>query len=143
MLCGVIDPPELICTRQVFDKGIKQNIVPLALKSASGTQKFRIPFKNNGSKEIDADFSFVKINETKKDEFSMNEYLEFFCMPGTLKIQPKASGILNVMVKVHMDKVEAAKRSNSLKIRKSLFKLLIAKINGSGILFSFYFDIKL
>ena len=143
MLCGVIDPPELICTKQVFDVSTKQNIVPLALKPSSGTQKFRIPFKNNGSKDIEADFSFVKIGENKEGEFSMNEYLEFFCMPGTLKLAAKTASILNVMVKVHMDKVEEAKRKGELKVSRNLFKLLIAKISDSGILFSFFFDIKL
>jgi len=42
-------------------------------------------------------------------EISMNEYLEFFCMPGTLKISADATGILSVMVKVNTDKLEKAK----------------------------------
>jgi hypothetical protein len=78
MLLGVVDPPQLICTKHVYDMTTKQSIVPLALKPTSGTQKFRIPFKNVGAKDIEADFSFVKIAENKKGEFSMNEYLEFF-----------------------------------------------------------------
>lgn len=139
----MIDPPQLICTKQVYQVANKHNVVPIALKPTSGTQKFRIPFKNNGSKEIEADFSFVKIGENTDGEFSMNEYLDFFCMPGTLKLQPKTANILNVMVKVHMDKVQEAQKKGLLKISKNLFKLLIAKINDSGILFSFYFDITL
>ena len=127
----------------MFDVTNKMNVVPLALKPTSGTQKFRIPFKNEGSKEIEADFSFVKIGENKKGEFSMNEYLEFFCMPGTLKLPPKSANILNVMVKVHMDKVEEAKKKKQLKISKNLFKLLIAKTNDQDLLFSYYFDITL
>lgn len=73
----------------------------------------------------------------------MNEYLDFFCMPGTLKLQGKQTNILNVMVKVHMDKVKEAQKRGNLKISKNLFKLLIAKMNDSGILFSFFFDITL
>lgn len=46
MLCGVIDPPNIQCVKQVYDVDIKRNKVPLALKPVSGTQKFRIPFKN-------------------------------------------------------------------------------------------------
>ena len=61
----------------------------IALKPAYGAQKFRIQFKIQGSKEIKADFNFVKIEENKDEEFSMNEYLEFFCMVSTLKISPK------------------------------------------------------
>ena len=72
MLCGVIDPPDLVCCKQVYDTITKQNKVPIALKPVSGTQKFRIQFKNNGSKEVEADFSFVKIGENKEGEFSMN-----------------------------------------------------------------------
>ena len=64
-------------------------------------------------------------------------------MPGTLKIAAKSTSILNVMVKVNMDKVEEAKRKGELKISRNLFKLLIAKISDSGILFSYFFDIKL
>ena len=127
----------------MFDVATKQKKVPIALKPASGTQKFRIPFKNAGAKDIEADFSFVKIGENKGGEFSMNVYLEFFCMPGTLKIPAKATSILNVMVKVHMDKVNEAKRKGELKISRNLFKLLIAKINDTGILFSYFFDVTL
>ena len=65
-----------------------------------------IQFKNNRSKEVETDFSFVKIGENEEGEFSTNEYLEFFYMPGTLKIIPKTINILNVMMKVSMDKVD-------------------------------------
>lgn len=143
MLCGVVEPPELICCKQVYDVNTKQNKVPLALKPQSGTQKFRIQFRNNGNKEIEADFSFVKIGEQKKGEFSMNEYLEFFCMPGTLKIPAKTTSILNVMVKVNMDKVRKAKANGELKISRNLFKLLIAKMTDSSLLFSYFFDVTL
>ena len=78
MLLGVVDPPQLICTKHVFDINTKHNVVPLALKPTSGTQKFRIPFKNVGTKDFEADFSFVKVAENRKGEFSMNEYLEFY-----------------------------------------------------------------
>lgn len=142
MLCGVVDPPNLICCKQVFDINTKNNKVPLALKPASGTQKFRIQFKNDGLKEIEADFSFVKIGEDKKGEFSMNNYLEFYCMPGTLKIPPKTVTVLSVMIKVNMDKVNEAKKKG-IKISKNLFKLLVAKIIDSGLLFSFFFDVSL
>jgi len=39
----------------------------------------------------------------------MNEYLEFFCMPGTLKIGSEQTGILSVMVKVNTEKLDKAK----------------------------------
>ena len=64
-------------------------------------------------------------------------------MPGTLKILPKTISILNVMVKVSMDKVDEAKKKGEKRLCKNIFKLLIAKITDSGILFSYFFDITL
>jgi hypothetical protein len=85
MMIGTIEPPRLECPKSVFDSHSQKRIIPIALKQAPGTQKFRIPFINKSAKDLDIEFSFVKIAE-KREEVSMNEYLEFFCMPGTLKI---------------------------------------------------------
>lgn len=52
MLCGVVDPPNITCVKQVFDTVTKKNKVPIALKPVSGTQKFRIQFKNDGSRDV-------------------------------------------------------------------------------------------
>jgi hypothetical protein len=62
-------------------------------------------------------------------------------MPGTLKIPSKSTAILNVMVKVNMEKVQNAKNKGGVKIMANLFKLMIAKITESGIMFSYFFDI--
>lgn len=109
MLIGVIEPPKIICPKSVFDARAGQRLIPIALKQVGGTQKFRIPFKNESAKELDIEYSFVKIGEKWENEISMNEYLEFFCMPGTLKIGADATGILSVMVKVNTDKLDKAK----------------------------------
>ena len=109
MMAGVIEPPKLLCPKSVLDAHASRKVVPIAIKQIGGTQKFRIPFKNDSAKDLDIEFSFVKIGEKKEEEISMNEYLEFFCMPGTLKIASDSTGILSVMVKVNNDKLEAAK----------------------------------
>ena len=64
-------------------------------------------------------------------------------MPGTLKIPSKSTAILNIMVKVNMEKVQNAKKNENIKVMTNLFKLMIAKISESGILFSYFFDITL
>ena len=63
MMCGVIDPPKLECPRSVVDERAGRKLIPIALKKVVGTQKFRIPFKNDGKKDLDVEFSFVKIGE--------------------------------------------------------------------------------
>lgn len=145
MLCGIVDPPRLVCLRKLSATDSGEKVVPIALKQQSGTQKFRIPFKNCSKKEADVEFSFIKISEANsniENEFSMNEYLEFYCMPGTLKLAADASGIMNVMVKVHKDKIDKARAEGKV-VSTSLLKLLVAKIAETNILYSFYVDVHL
>lgn len=74
----------------------------------------------------------------------MNEYLEFFCMPGTLKVAADATGILSVMVKVNMEKLEKAKQNKEGKaVSTILLKLLIAKVLETNLIYYFLFNVEL
>ena len=86
----------------------------------------------------------MKIGEHIDNQVSMNEYLEFFCMPGTLKIQSNQTGVMNVMVKVNNDKLEKAEKNEEGKVvSKNLLKLLIAKILDTNMIFYFLFNVEL
>ena len=99
---------------------------------------------NESSKDLDIEFSFVKIGEKKKDEVSMNDYLEFFCMPGTLKMNAESAGILQVMVKLNPEKLERAKNNDEGKVvSTSLLKLLIAKVLETNMIYYFLFNVEL
>ena len=144
LVCGVIEPPKLSCPKSVHDDWAGKKLIPIALKQAGGTQKFRIPFMNESSKDLDIEFSFVKIGEKKKDEVSMNDYLEFFCMPGTLKMNAESAGILQVMVKLNPEKLERAKNNDEGKVvSTSLLKLLIAKVLETNMIYYFLFNVEL
>jgi hypothetical protein len=74
----------------------------------------------------------------------MNEYLEFFCMPGTLKLNAESTGILSVMVKVNTDKLEKAKRDvEGREVSTCLLKLLIAKVLETNMIYYFLFNVEL
>ena len=74
----------------------------------------------------------------------MNEYLEFFCMPGTLKIGADATNILSVMVKVNTEKLEKAKQNKDGKVVSTiLLKLLIAKVLETNMIYYFLFNVEL
>lgn len=74
----------------------------------------------------------------------MNEYLEFFCMPGTMKVAAEATGILSVMVKVNTEKLERAKQNKDGKVVSTvLLKLLIAKVLETNMIYYFLFNVEL
>ena len=37
-----------------------EKVVPLVIKKGQSCQKFRLPFKNTGSQDLEIDFTFVK-----------------------------------------------------------------------------------
>ena len=73
---------------------------------------------------------------------SLNELLEFYCMPGTLKIGSETNQILNVLIKVNTAKL-AAEEAAGRAVQKSMPKLLVGKIKDTSILYSFFVDVKL
>ena len=109
LLLGKIDPPKIVCPRILTETSEGHKIIPVALKKASGCQKFRVPFKNEGCSDQEVEFSFIKVGENAsalmENEFSMNEVLEFYCMPGTLKLAKAQSQILSMLIKVNYEKL--------------------------------------
>lgn len=144
-LFGKIDPPKIFCPRILKETTEGQKIIPVALKKASGCQKFRVPFRNEGSGDAEVEFSFIKVSETQDallpNEFSMNEVLEFYCMPGTLKIPKDTNQILSMLIKVNYEKVKELE-SQGKHLKNTLLKLLLGKVKDTSVLYSFYVDIK-
>ncbi len=110
LLLGKIGPPKIFCPRILTETEEGQKIIPVALKRQSGCQKFRVPFRNEGSSENEVEFSFIKVGENPDallpNEYSMNEVLEFYCMPGTLKIAKNSNQILSMLIKVNYEKIK-------------------------------------
>ena len=115
VLLGKIDPPKIFCPWTLKETSEGQKIIPVALKRSSGCQKFRVPFRNESSKEQEVEFSFIKVGEgagaLMPNEFSMNEVLEFYCMPGTLKLPWNNNQVLTMLIKVNYEKLTELENS--------------------------------
>ncbi len=71
----------------------------------------------------------------------MNEVLEFYCMPGTLKLAKNQSQILSMLIKVNYEKVwELENQGKTLK--NQLLKLLLGKVKDTSVLYAFYVDVR-
>lgn len=68
LLAGKVEVPgPLTCQRELLmTEYNNERVVPLVVKKGpqqgTGAQKFRLPFKNLGSSEIEVDFSFAKMS---------------------------------------------------------------------------------
>jgi len=143
LMVGKIDPPKIFCPRILKEAG-EEKVIPIALKRSSGCQKFRVPFRNEGSCEQEVEFSFIKVGEggnaLQPNEFSMNEVLEFYCMPGSLKIPKNSNQIMSMLIKVNYEKLQELE-GQGLQLKNQLLKLLLGKIKGTPVLYSFYVDV--
>lgn len=136
LLFGKIEPPSLECPKQITNSICQIPTIPIALKKNQACQKFRFPFKNNGSLDHEFEFTFVKSSDDSTGS-SMSDMFDFFCMPGTLKIEAETTGVMNVLVK-HSGRITI----EQLK-QKAMLKLLVGKVKDTSMMFSFYVDVKL
>lgn len=67
LLAGKVDIPSITCQKELVDHDLNEKMIPLVIKKpssvalqANGGSKFRLPFKNNGTQEIEIDFTFAK-----------------------------------------------------------------------------------
>ena len=58
---GYLDNPRIKCMKQLFNKSAQSDVVSLAVKKASGIQRFKLPFKNLSSYlDSDIEFAFIR-----------------------------------------------------------------------------------
>jgi hypothetical protein len=61
LLLGYLDNPRIKCMKQLFNKSAQSDVVSLAVKKASGIQRFKLPFKNLSSYlDSDIEFAFIR-----------------------------------------------------------------------------------
>jgi len=66
--------------------------------------------------------------------------MSFFCQPNVLVVNEKAPAILNVQLKVDLEKLDSLPQEQ---LRLNLIKLLIARVKGTNLLQSFYVTLKI
>ena len=144
LLCGRLENPVVLCQKALINLDLKQSYIPLAVRKNMPIQKFRLPFTTKLDVEDDKEFEFIFIKtvltEENEDMFKVFECMVFFCQPSVLKLCSSQPAILNVQLKVDVEKL------NELPLRvlkRPLTKLLIARVKGTTLLQSFYVNLHL
>lgn len=137
MISGIIDPPSIECLKLMKIDG-DQSVIPLAIKRQGGQQKFRIPFKNNGSQDVEIDFSFAGPSTSTSDQdLHLEDYFEFTCVPTSLKMAAAQNGVLNLMVRAKKPLPEGTTTTQ----QKRCIRLMTAKVKDtSTLLFCYIVD---
>lgn len=126
-MAGRIEVPNLICQKELELKEVGEKVVPVVVKKGVANQKFRIPFKNKGTQDLDIEFSFLRQGEGQSP-------VEFQAVPSGVKIQAGANGILNVSAKLKNSYQLAAKEEEP---QEKYHHLLIGKVKDTQVMFSF------
>lgn len=110
LLAGRVDVPSISCPKELLDQEMKERMIPIVIKKPVGTaaltssaaaSKFRLPFKNNGTQELEVEFSFAKTSAVicgpllGNDGETVNSPLEFSIGPGGNTLKLPANGGLN------------------------------------------------
>ena len=120
-------------------------VIPLLVRKSEPVAKFKLPFRLQNAMETEFEFIFIKsskpknCSEMEEKQVEVFECMSFFCQPNVLPVSDKAPAILNVQLKVDMDKLE---RLPEEQLRMHLTKLLIARVKGTNLLQSFYVTLK-
>ena len=90
-----------------------EKVIPVVVKKGLSNQKFRIPFKNSGSQDLDIDFMFAKTtavivgpvqgsgeDSSKSSSVTNPSPIEFSAVPSNVKISANSQGILNIGAKL-------------------------------------------
>lgn len=119
-MAGKVEVPSLICQKELLLPEFNEKVVPLVVKKGQTGQKFRIPFKNSGSQDLEIDFTFAKqsavicgpersnSSSSSGDDSGSNRAqqtmtsspIEFVAMPSNVKIPANSSTILNIAAKL-------------------------------------------
>ena len=113
-----LDIPKLECTKQLIclENGIK--IIPLVIRfENNGIERIRIPFKNNGKKELELILAVVPYpnGEANLEEGKIN----ITCTPNSCKMSPNSIGIVTLTI-IRCDKqlIQCNKRQQKVSIIK-------------------------
>lgn len=168
LLAGRVEVPNLMCPRELQDHGMNEKMIPLVIKKpnssnmqqANAGSKFRLPFKNNGTQDLEIEFSFAKksgvisgpLVKRIDDSYTPISPIDFTIAPGgTLKVPANGTNTLNLTAKFKNAyqllclKAEKAALDSGKKEKlggqsEKYTHLLIGKVKDTSIMFSYIIE---
>ncbi len=126
--------PKLECCRELLHEQAGINVVPLVVKFDGSVQRLRIPFKNNGAKDLDLILSIVKF-PTAAGKPENPPLAEYHCVPNTIKISANALGFVTIGV----NQCDSGSTKNSHKEEREQ-RVLIVKVKDTLMMYSYVLD---
>eukprot|EP00826_Nyctotherus_ovalis_P011328 TRINITY_DN12952_c0_g1_i6.p1 TRINITY_DN12952_c0_g1~~TRINITY_DN12952_c0_g1_i6.p1 ORF type:complete len:227 (-),score=32.87 TRINITY_DN12952_c0_g1_i6:138-818(-) len=125
--------PKLECTKQLVCLENGLSVIPLVAKFEDSQQdRVKIPFRNNGAKELEMVLTVVPYPNSNKEQPKLN----VACTPSTCKIAPNSMGLVNLTVGL-ADNITNSKANERQQM------VLVIKIKNSLLLYYFVLDFSL
>ena len=117
---GIITP-KLECCKELFHEQAGLKVIPLVAKLDTSRQRLRIPFKNNGTKDLD-----LRLDVTG---FPGKETLaDYKCIPENTRIPSNSLGYITIAMSIWQDNI------------KNEQCVLIVKIKDTLMIYSYVLD---
>jgi hypothetical protein len=141
-LYALIEVPKLLCLKELYADAGSLPLVHIMLQPKTSGQKFKIPFKNLSFKDMVVEFFFEKRGSNSIIYSNDNYYeFQFMCFPNEMSIQSHSNNTINLIAKVR--KIRLDENTVHSEIRNKIRKVLIAKIKGASVYYSFFLEASL
>lgn len=125
--------PKLECTKQLtcLENGL--SVIPLVVRFEDSRQeRVRIPFRNNGGKELEMILTVVPYPNCAKESPKLNVN----CTPNTCKMPPGSMGLINLSIALSEGEIQQKGKTRQQMV-------LVIKIKNSLLLYYFILDFSL
>ena len=132
-----VETPGLECCKELVYCENDIRVIPLVVKLDAPSQRLKIPFKNNGSQEIDLILTIVPFpDNASRSNVERILDAEMTCVPNSCKIPAKGLGLIVINVTYQ----ECDNLSEKKGILEREQRILIAKVKNTQMIYYFVVD---
>jgi hypothetical protein len=136
---GHIEIPKLLCLKEFKTNAGSLPLISIQVEIKSKGQKYKIPFKNLSLVDLEIDLMLEKKFNDNIVKIDRELYqCQFICFPGNLIVPAQGTVTLDLVAKV--TKIEANENINEEKLTNMIRKVLIAKVRGANVFYTFFVE---
>lgn len=114
--------PKVICPKTLYHKEARCEVISLAVQKGK-RHDFKLPLRNQSSVPVEVEFFF----HNREDASEEDEAFDCFTSPQPVVLDGNGAGVINICIKGTRRELK----------KKTIKKVLLGKVKGTGIVYSF------